>query len=204
MCMHVSAGELALAWLATLGVTGAGAAVIGALVHHRAERRGRSRWWEVPDGTVDAGPQDGPFRAAGPVPRYLSRAPVRLRRASYASIVLGLCALPLVPLAIMLLPVAGLGALLAPFIHAGWRLFAAGRALLLRDFSAVSQALGATRYLSALSWISLTLLLLPLIVSGGSPLVLAIAAPAVIGLLVAHALRGAVWVNRGLLDYEGG
>jgi hypothetical protein len=204
MCLSLGEAELALAYLSVWGVSTGVAAAIGGVLWAQAERRGRSRWWDVPDGTVeDAAPAGGPFRSGGSVPRYLERAPLSLRVICYVAIVVGLWALPLLPIALVLLTVGGLGIFFSPLIYAGFALVSAARGLLLRREDAVERALSAANVVKVVCAIYLAMVgVMGLVIDELGILTWALAAPACLALCTARSLEKTLYRDTFLMPNE--
>jgi hypothetical protein len=115
-----------------LGAVAAGALVGAAVLFLWLERRGRSRWAEVPVTVSEAA--HGPYRSSAFVTAHLARAPRLVRAASFASLFVGYASTPLILLALTRFPFDGVSIPLVPglalvLVNAvcGWLLLARSR-----------------------------------------------------------------------------
>lgn len=203
MCLHLDGGDFAAMFCTAFGGTVVLSGLIAAAAYAHDERTSRARWAEVQDGTEPAGPSDGPFRAAGEVPRHLRAAPAALRWHAFAAMAAGLWVVPLVPVALLGAMLNGLGIVLLPLIVAGFQLVGAARGVLLRRFAAVEEVTLAVRLANAVGGVYLGLLALgTALLRGDGALVFgSLALPAALVLLQARAFKRTVAAHRRLLDF---
>jgi hypothetical protein len=97
-----------------VGPVAALALAAGTALFFWLERRGRSRWTEVPSATTVA--SAGPYRQSQVVSAHLSRAPALVRAAAFANLVFAHAFAPLILLALTKYPFDGIAIPLVPGI----------------------------------------------------------------------------------------